>query len=122
SLVSIELTFAMRGTYVGTGMLKIYDSPNRSVLIGTATNTINDTSTGEFSSVTGTFNFSGVTLTAETSYYFEMTNSANSNVFYLWETSGNPYSGGCAYSAYNDTPPPTQYSTYDIKFVITYYY
>ncbi len=59
TLDSIQLTFAMRGTFIGTGQVKIYDSPSRTTLLATSTNTIDDNSLLEFSFVTGTFNFSG---------------------------------------------------------------
>lgn len=61
----------------------------------------------------GTFLFSGVTLTANTPYYFELTDVVNGNDVFLWQWS-NHYADGIYYNSGIERP------TFDAQFLITY--
>ena len=89
-------------------------------MLGTSTNTIADTSGGEFTTVTGTFTFSGVNLISWTTYYLELTLD-NGAAIYWWEsynasTGYGYYSGGKSY----ESAGASSYDHYDKQFVINY--
>ncbi len=125
TLVSIRLTYALRGTFNGTVTLAVYDTPSRGTTLGTAPTVAVSGKNAEFQTTDSTFTFSGVNLTANTSYYFEMTVN-NTNTIYLWQyynATGTLYTGGLAYGGNGSgTATALGSSLYDCQFVITYSY
>lgn len=117
-LVSISNIYvAFRGT-TGLGIVqtKLYSSPTKTTLIATATNNCSDsvTDNDNFQGVNCTFNFSGVTLSGSTQYYFEVARISGESSFFMWQYSTNAYSGGDMYQN------GTLYAGWDNRFTVTY--
>ena len=125
TLTSISnMHMAFRGTFVGTVDAKIYTSTNKSTLLGTATNTCSDTDStlggqvyADFNGPDCTFYFTGVSLSSNTSYYFEINRLSGGSTFYLWEYYA---SGGTLYTGGQNYENGTAYPDWDLKFTINY--
>ena len=117
-LISISNVFvAFRGsTGLGVVQTKLYTSPIKTTLLATASNTCSDNVSDfdNFQGVNCTFNFSGVTLTGSTGYYFEVTRISGEGAFYMWQYSTNGYAGGDMYQN------GTLYAGWDNRFTVTY--
>lgn len=125
TLTSISnMHMAFRQTFVGTVDAKIYTSPAKTTLLGTATNTCSDTDSSlggqlyaDFNGPDCTFYFTGVSLSSNTSYYFEINRLSGGSTFYLWEYYA---SGGTLYTGGQNYENGTAYPDWDLKFTVNY--
>lgn len=117
-LVSISNIFvAFRGsTGLGVVQTKLYTTPSKTTLVATAASTCADNVSDydNFMGVNCTFNFSGVTLSGSTQYYFEVARTSGEGSFYMWQYSAGTYSGGDMYQN------GTLHSGWDNRFTVTY--
>jgi hypothetical protein len=126
SLNSLKLKFALRGDGIGNLRVRIYDSVNKTTLLGTSTNLVQDSTAGELTAEIGTFEFSGVNLTANTTYYFELTGDTDEDgtfedtSLFIWNTCNNPYSDGAYYNDGVSRPCMPNGTGLDVAFLMTY--
>ncbi|MSZ48432.1 MAG: hypothetical protein F2602_03190 [Actinobacteria bacterium] len=117
-LVSISNVFvAFRGsTGLGVVQTKLYTSTAKTTLVATASNTCSDNVSDfdNFQGVNCTFNFSGVTLSGSTVYYFEVARISGEASFFMWQYNTNGYAGGDMYQN------GTLYAGWDNRFTVTY--
>lgn len=117
-LLSISNVFvAFRGsTGLGVVQTKLYTSPTKTTLLATASNTCSDNVSDfdNFQGVNCTFNFSGVTLTGSTGYYFEVARISGEGAFYMWQFNTNGYAGGDMYQN------GTLFAGWDNRFTVSY--
>jgi hypothetical protein len=97
-----------------TSRLRIYDSPFKNNLLGTATNDFSGPScVGGWGSATNfTGNFTNLNVTEGVQYFLELQRLTGSGNFYFYENGSNPYSGGASYVN------GTMYPAYDLKFTV----
>ena len=97
-----------------TSRLRIYDSPAKNQLLGTASNDFSGPAcTSGFGAGTSfTGNFSNLNVTAGVQYFLELERLTGSGNFYFYESSGNPYSGGASYQN------GIMNTSYDLRFTV----
>lgn len=97
-----------------TSRLRIYDSPAKNQLLGTATNDFSGPAcTSGFGVGTRfTGNFTNLNVTEGVQYFLELQRLTGSGNFYFYENSGNPYSGGASYTN------GTMNTSYDLRFTV----
>lgn len=91
---------------------KIWNSPSKTTLIATSSNTYTGTTNPSGWTPVAYFslNFPSFTVIAGNTYYLEVGRNSGNGGFYVFESSGNPYSGGSVYhNGVIDT-------TYDLRF------
>lgn len=102
------------GTTPSVVWAKIWNSPSKTSLIASSSNTYTTAynAGGWTSTATFALNFNSFQVIGGTSYYLEVGRSSGSGSFYITEGSGNPYADG---SIYHDGVIDTNY---DLKFKI----
>lgn len=97
-----------------TSRLRIYDSPAKNQLLGTATTDFSGPAcVGGWGTATNfTGNFTNLNVTEGVQYFLELQRLTGSGNFYFYENGSNPYSGGASYVN------GTMYSAYDLKFTV----
>ena len=92
---------------------KVWNSPSKTTLLATSTNTYTGPTSGTWtSSVTFSLDFPSFVVTGGTTYYLEVGRSQGNGNFYISESSTNPYANGTVYHDGVSVP------AYDLKFQI----